>query len=218
MGREDWHSRSTWSQRDQEEFWARLKRSRGPYYRAGYLRIQAYYLEQAGILDPAVELLEHALREDAESEFPDAAQIEHQLATCREKQRRLPEAIEHVRRALAAEEKHPNSRTSAWLTFGRIAVEHDMHQLYGEALAIIERHADQSILDLIPLERYEHAAILAIIAAHRGDRRRARELAEAALDAAGATRSGFAKHPKVGLVTDRDTRLYERVLALARDR
>lgn len=41
-------------------------------------------LEQAGIIEPAVRLLEHALSEDPAG--LDVAESHHQLATCREKQ------------------------------------------------------------------------------------------------------------------------------------
>lgn len=216
--RESWYRGTSWSPADQEAFWSRLRRSRGPGRRAQYLRIQAVYLEQAGIVEPAVSLLEHALSEEPAG-F-DVAEIHHQLATCREKQGRLYEAIEQLRDALAAEARMPNRGTHAWLTLGRIAVENGMSDLYEEVLANVEAKRERgggAPPVVFPADRYLLAAILAVINAHLGNEDTAEELARAALSAAAETQSGLRYHPQVGLVTDKDTRLYERVVTLARD-
>jgi hypothetical protein len=44
MGTEDWYRNETWNSEIEEAFEARLKRSRGAYYKAQYMRIQASYL------------------------------------------------------------------------------------------------------------------------------------------------------------------------------
>lgn len=214
--RDNWYRRTSWTPADQGAFRARLRRSRDPFHRAQYLRIQALSLEQAGIVGPAVSLLEQALLEDPAG-F-DVAEIHHQLGTCREKQGRLSEAVEHVRRALAAETA--NHRSGAWLTFGRIAVEHEMPHLYDEVLAIVEArtHPGEGILPVsFPFERYLLSAILAVINARLGRQQAAQQLARAALSAAAETNSGLRYHRQVGLVTDKDTRLYELVVPLAGD-
>jgi hypothetical protein len=46
----DWYRKTTWSEADQADFFARFKRSRTPYNKAQYLRIQANYLEGVGSL------------------------------------------------------------------------------------------------------------------------------------------------------------------------
>lgn len=194
----------------------RLRRSRDPFHRAQYLRIQALCLEQAGIVGPAVSLLEQALVEDPTGS--EVAAIHHQLGTCREKQGRFLEAVADVRRALAAET--PNRRTGAWLTLGRMVVEHEMPHLYDEVLAIVEARTERengSGSVSFPSERYLLSAILAVINARLGREEAAQRLARAALSAAAETSSGLRYHPQVGLVTDRDTRLYELVVPLARD-
>jgi tetratricopeptide (TPR) repeat protein len=141
MSREDWYRRETWTQDDQDAFWKRLHRSREPFHRAQYLRIQAVFLERAGILDPAVLLLEKALLE--ESDGAETAQIHHQIVSCREKQRRFSDAFDHLRLALAAEARWPNWQTGAALTFGRIAVDNGVLSLYDEVLAVLTAYAER---------------------------------------------------------------------------
>ena len=43
---EEWFRRKTWTQEDREAFFARLKRSRGLFHKAQYLRVQAYELAE----------------------------------------------------------------------------------------------------------------------------------------------------------------------------
>lgn len=165
-----------------------------------------------------MSLLERALLED-QAGF-DVAEIHHQLATCREKQGRLSEAVDRLRDALAAEARMPNRGTHAWLTLGRIVVENGMHNLYEEVLANVEaKRARRGGVPPVAFsaDRYMLAAILSVINAHFGNAEAAAELARAALSAASETKSGLRYHPQLGLVTDKDTRLYEQVVSLARD-
>src|SRR5262245_23774851 len=135
MGRHDWYRRSTWTANDQSEFRARLRRSRSPFHRAQYLRIQALYLETAGLLEPSIELLLEMLQNYGDAE---RATAHYQLASCHEKAGRIPEAVEHLRLALAAEVARPTTQTLAWLAFGRVAVEHGLVDLFDEFLILLE--------------------------------------------------------------------------------
>ena len=101
-----------------------------------------------------------------------------------------------------------------------MVVEHEMPHLYDEVLAVIEartqRENGPSSISF-PFERYLVSAILAVINARLGREEAAQRLARAALSAAAETSSGLRYHPKVGLVTDRETRLYELEVPLAQD-
>src|ERR1700722_5779262 len=57
VGREDWYRRTTWSNDDREQFFARLERSREAFHKSQYLRIQAYCLQLAGLYEDALQLL-----------------------------------------------------------------------------------------------------------------------------------------------------------------
>jgi hypothetical protein len=41
---DDWYRRKTWTAEDREEFFTRLRRSRGAFHKAQYARIQAFEL------------------------------------------------------------------------------------------------------------------------------------------------------------------------------
>jgi tetratricopeptide (TPR) repeat protein len=210
-----WYTRSTWTAEDAEDFWARIARKRHPEMRAQLMRIQAAHLEKAGYLDAAIAMLEEILAQYPEN-F-DVAQVHHQLATCRERQDRMVDAIYHLRAALAAQNTKPNYKTGAWLTFGRMVAEHQLRELYAESLATLQSNADAVPGIIFPAERYLYSAALAIIYESRGERSAAVEYARKAIAAAELTHSGLRYHPTVGLVQEKDTPLYISVARIAHD-
>jgi tetratricopeptide (TPR) repeat protein len=218
-GRHEWYRRTTWSEADQDDFRARLERSRTAGARVQYLRIQALYLEGAGLVEAAIELLREVLREYPES--IEVALAHLQMATCHEKAGRIDNAVLELRRALSAEAKRPNAQISAWLEFGRIVVEHGRPDLFDEFLNLLEERAQDPrrfAADLaFPAKQYLLNACLAVIFDIRGEDRLAREHARNALAAGDAKHSGFRYHSTVGLLEDTNTPLYRRISALAAD-
>jgi tetratricopeptide (TPR) repeat protein len=217
MGREDWYRHTTWTAADQDAFRSRLRRCRSQ--SSQYVRIQAHYLEQAGLVASAMQLLGEYLER-----FHDDYQLSMvytQLATCHERLGEFEEAVSCLRHALAAERARPNVKTNAWLEFGRIAVEHELTDLYGDFLGLVEERsglpgglASEAVF---PAQRYLLNACLAAIYTHKGETSRGREHAKAALVAAAATTSGFSRHPELGLVRDTTTDLFRRVAAMGAD-
>jgi hypothetical protein len=138
-----------------------------------------------------------------------------------EKQNRVDEALQHLRSALRIESQRPSYQTRAWLTFGRLAVEHQLQDLYPEFMAIAEGKANArgglAANVVFPLDRYVFSGILALIARDSGDAPRAREHARLALAAADLKHSGFRYHPKVGLVQESDTPMYRELVQIAGD-
>jgi len=217
MGREDWYRHTTWTAAEQEAFRLRLRRCRSQ--SSQYLRIQAQYLAQAGLVTEAMQLLREYLEK-----FRDDFQLSMvcaQLATCYERLGEIEAAISWLRRALAAESVRPNVRTDAWLEFGRMAVEHDLTDLYGDFLGLVEERSGRpgglASEAVFPAQRYVLNACLAIIYTKKGQVGRGREHAKAALAAAAATKSGFSRHPELGLVRDTATELFRRVAAIGAD-
>src|ERR1017187_3473823 len=102
MSRDEWYRRSTWTTEDEQEFRARLKRARS-FSRPQYLRLQAIHLEQAGLLDEAIQLLEEVVREYAED--GQIAWVHDHLGSCHEKAGRIDEAIQELRLSIAAQER-----------------------------------------------------------------------------------------------------------------
>jgi len=219
MGREDWYRQTTWTAAVEEAFRARLRRCRSRSTRSQCLRIQALCLDQAGLVAPAMLLL----REYLET-FHDDFQISTaygQLAACHERLGQIEEAISCLRSALAAERARPNVKTDAWLDFGRIAVEFGLTHLYTEFLRLVDERTGQPgglpAETVFPAQRYMLNACLAIIHTSNGEARRGREYAKEALVAAAATKSGFSRHPDLGLVGDMTNELFRRVAAMGAD-
>ncbi len=216
MGRNDWYRRTSWTEADQAEFFARLNRSRSPSNRAQYLRIQAWYLQQVGtpdMLRAAMDLLDRVLKEHPET-F-DLALVCLQKAECFLALGELEAALEWFRKAMQREREKPNVRTAAALKFAWTVVERGLTDLYDEALAALEGYVELNRRLVFAYERYLIQAVRAVIAEERGYPEMARELARRALEAAAQTHSGFRYHPKVGLVHDTDTAIHARLVRMA---
>jgi len=111
--RDDWFRSAAWAATDQEEFFARLARSRKS--AAQYLRIKALSLQQAALFVDALELLSRFLQE-----YPghfDTAQALLQQAQCFSALGRLEEAEAGFRHALRHEQSHGSVQTLAWIDF-----------------------------------------------------------------------------------------------------
>src|SRR3569833_1043991 len=123
----DWFRKTTWSESDQAQFFARLQRSRSTAKKAQYLRIQAHHLEEAGspeLLGVALNLLEKVL-----NEFPatfELAQAYAQKANCLAKLGKFHEAVICYRMAINTEKKFPRWGTRSWISFGRVVVENGL--------------------------------------------------------------------------------------------
>ena len=212
MSRIDWYRRSTWTDRDQEEFNARLQRSRGAFNKAQYLRIQAIHLAEAGLNAAAIELLDPLL-----AEFPERIELASahlQRAESLATLARPGPAIDEYRAALQAERNFPNVRTNAWLRFGWFAVENGLSDLYDEVLAAFKEFNDNGGLSF-PIEEYRYCAVQAIIAQSQGDHSAARQFAARAIIEASKEHSGFRYHAKLGLVKSQPNWMESKLRALA---
>jgi tetratricopeptide (TPR) repeat protein len=210
----DWYRKTTWSEADQADFFARLKRSRTAHNKAQYLRIQAYHLEGVGsskLLKASLALLDKMF-----AEFPDKTQLASaygQKASCLAKLGEINQAIAYYQRALKTEREFPNVKTNAFMQFGRLIVENNLTKLFDEALEELKE------LDLrgikFPSDIFQAFGIRSIIAAHKGETEKAKEFAKIALEAADKAHSGLRYHSTVGLVRDKETPFYKSVQAIA---
>ena len=209
----DWFRKTTWSEADQADFFAHLKRSRGVGNKAQYLRIQASHLEETHkpeLIQVALTLLDKML-----TDFPEQGELasaQKQKASCLAALGKTDEAIASYRDALNTERKFPIRRTRAWLEFGRFICDRRLVDFYDEALAVL----DELKYDLIfAADVYEFSGIRAIIAANRGDSESAKRFAKSALESAATTHSGFRYHPTAGLVRNKETPFYKSIEAIA---
>jgi tetratricopeptide (TPR) repeat protein len=211
MSRHEWYRQTAWSVDHETSFFERLARSRSPFHRAQYLRIQALTLAETGQpnnVRAALSLLERIF-----ADYPDAFDVPLaylQAARCHDALGNLESARQHFERALAEQIKNPNYETGVALEFPWFIVRHGMVELYDRALDVLV-----NVDSVFPVQRFKESACRAIIAAHRGERVAADASAQAALQAAGLRRSPFASHPSVGLVGDEYREWIERLEALA---
>ncbi len=114
---EKWFRRKTWTQEDREAFFARLKRSRGLFHKAQYLRVQAYELAETGkqeAIAAALELIEMLIRDYP---VPFELACAHLLrAECLASRNDLAGAVESYRHSLEAQRALPNVHANAHLS------------------------------------------------------------------------------------------------------
>lgn len=215
MKRDNWFRRTTWTTSDQEQFYARLNRSRAA-NRAQYLRIQAGHLGAAGAPEcfwAALGLLDKVLVEHPDD--IELAQVYLQQADCWLGLGNVENAVGCYRKALQRERRFPKLKTDAFLGFGWMVVEGELTDLYEEAAAVLKEFRRPDDL-LFPIDKYRFNAILALIDEDRGDYESAKNHAEVALEAAKQRVSGFRYHPKLGLVSGTPTKIQLRLERLAR--
>ena len=209
MSRHDWYRRSTWSKSDQAEFFDRLARSRSLFHKAQYVRIQAHYLEESGLIQESLDLLIRLLAEwPSESELPG---VYCQKASCHIKLGDLESATAAFRQCFKAEEKGA-WKTSARLDFLWMVATNQLRDLYEEAR--------QELVDLTepvvwPAAEYQMAGALALISNDCGHPEAARRHATAAIEAAGKERSEARHHRKLGLVKNPDPKIFRQLERLA---
>ena len=210
MAQDDWFRNTSWSEEDQRKFFARLKRARR-YNRAQYLRIQAGYLQDAGHLKPALDLLARMI--DQHPEKMQLAQAHLQKAQCLVTLDRPDEAEQEFRAALDCERRFPGALTQAWIEFGWFAVRQSRQRLYQEVLKVLD---DRPLAGIeFPIDRYKTNAVRSLIASEAGDSDAARTYAARALEAASLEHSGLRYHPTVGLVEKLDAEIHKKIESLA---
>lgn len=211
MGREDWYRLETWSKADQEAFFARLNRSRGVYRKSQYARIQASYLQNVGLVDEALQLLQRLY-----DEWPDNSQLATaywQEANCYLLKKELDAAIEAYRKCFRAEEDNDfRSTTNARVEFLWLVATKGLKDLYDEALQEIDKLQHPGIF---PVDQYRTAGALALIKSDSGVKENTASLAKAALGAASRSDSGLRYHKGLGLVRNPDREIIKRLKRLA---
>jgi hypothetical protein len=213
MSSRDWFRRTSWSDRDREEFDKRLARAR-PHSRAQYLRIQAGHLAATGdayLTRVALDLLSRML-----TDYPEPFQLAMAHAQRAECLLRLVDwsgAVEAFREALGAERANPTVRTDAYLRFCYLVVTRDARDLLDEAARVAKEHEQES--RPFPAEQFQWHVIQALLSAANHADGDASEHARAALVAADARQSGFRYHASLGLVHEIEPALEARLRTLA---
>lgn len=211
MSKQDWYRRTKWSEDDAVEFHARLKRSRGQFHKAQYVRIQAGYLYNAGLIEQATELLQLLFRE-----YPDASQLAQahvQHAECLLAFGKTEEAVIAYKSAISAEQSYPGVKTQVWLDLPWLIVTQKMRHLYSDARKLLDTHKTGI---MFPVDEFRYAASLSFLADEYGDSILAAKQARNALASSQKEKSGMRYHPEIGLVGDRYSQEISRLQQIAR--
>lgn len=213
MSNDEWFRRTTWTQQDQVEFFARLRRSRGAFHKAQYARIQAYTLQRVGtseMLRSAIELLDMILAEWHSG--AQLAMVHHQYTDCFLLLGQRERAIDSFRAVFCTQRQNRGTITRAHLDFGWLAVTVPLPELYSEVLEVLDEF---QYAPVFPNQIYKDAAIRALIHHARGEDRLARDYANRALSAASRTRSPLPQRPTLGLVTNTTTPVQVQLQSIA---
>ena len=197
----DWYRRKTWTKTDEEEFFIKLKRSRGQHNKAQYLRIQAGYLEDKYPVE-SLRLLDMLV-----NDFPEQSQLSQtflQKAHCFISISKNDEAINFFRKVLEQEKIFPNALTQGYLDFPLFIVANELKELFNEAKEILLKNTKRL---MFPVDRYRYHTALAIIEWEFRNIVEAKEHAILANEASKEKKSGFRYHPEVGLVEKKSKKI-----------
>jgi tetratricopeptide (TPR) repeat protein len=202
----EWFRRTTWTEADRSEFFARLNRSRSSFHKAQYLRIQAHTLGESGETNAALELLNLLV-----TEHPEPSQLalayEHKGAVLRARGN-LQAAIEAFAAGEQAEQAFPMMHTRCSLLLALLIVEERMVERYAEARIAVDHYVSRNPALPFPIDAYRVNVVRAALAKKERRDTQAKHHAEAALAASEANASAFARHPKLGLVGGATSRLH----------
>ena len=213
MGNPEWFRRTSWTDADQADFEARLKRSRSSFHRAQYLRLQASHLQQVGerlLTEAALRLLDRVI-----AEYPEPSQLSsalQQRAECLVDLGCPEEALTAYVAALEARRREPRWGNLAHLGLAELVLALKRPDLYPAAIQALDEFQEPQML---PANDYRNAAARALIAAERGDDALARDWACRALNAAAKTEAPLRYHRHLGLVRAVDPTTYVRLQQLA---
>jgi len=199
----DWYRRKTWTNRDEEEFFAKLKRARVE-GRAQYLKIQAIELvetKEKYLLDVAEELLNKVLTEYPESRI-ETSSVLHTLGDIYRLRANYVKALEYYGQSLDFEKIFPNVITTSYLDFSELVVKTASTNLYDFTEALLENKLAEQ---LFPVAKYKMCSILSIINHEKDNLVKAKYYHDLAEENANAETSGLRYHKHLGIVVKRDS-------------
>jgi tetratricopeptide (TPR) repeat protein len=213
MKSRDWYTHTTWNDEIRSKFYRRWQRSRTIYNKAQYLRVQAYYLLEAKLYRPAIELLEHYFREFADKDGMLAlAHLFYARAFAGIDKRE--EAITHFRLAIQRQRVHPGIKTEAPLDFAIFIIRTKNNKLFLEGLQGLNDF-EFSVKLLLPAQEYTLNGLRAILLNLLDRKEEAKSSAQIALAAAEVRNSGLRFHPGFGVVVDRGSPFHKLLEKLA---
>lgn len=205
----EWFRRTTWTDVDRDAFFARLARSRTPYHKAQYLRVQAYTLMQVGQKDAALQLLNLLV-----SEYPEESQLalahEHRGAILGAKGD-VQAAIEAFAAGDRAERRYPNVHTRCSLMLALLIVEEGVVERYRDAAVAVDSYVSKNPDLLLPVDAYHVNVVCAALAKQERRDAAAKRFAEQAVSASETQAGPFRRYPKIGVLGNAISKLHSRL-------
>ena len=198
----DWYRRKTWTNIDEDEFFAKLGRARKD-GRAQYLKIQAIELvstKNIELLKVAKTLLKKMLAEYPNDNFNKGSAL-HTLGNIYRQLDDYDIAIDFYKQALDFELIYPNVRTQAYLDYSELIIKTGKIEKYNEVEKIL---LDRYEGLLFPIERYKVNSIMSIINKEKNRMDKAKHYAELAEKNATSEISELQYHKNLGVVKERE--------------
>jgi tetratricopeptide (TPR) repeat protein len=204
MPQNDWFRNTSWNAQIEADFLARLKRARD---KGQYLRIQASYLSS---IDPNVSLMllekYFALGDHFDFAAGHEARADAHLALGK-----VDAAFESYENALKREREYPKLKTLAYLDLPFTVAFLEARDWYDRALIVLDEYRDRL---MFPVDYFRWHGAKALISADSSLSSEVTSHANEALNRTPLSFSGFPRHPKVGLVTDKYAEIIDRLRAL----
>ncbi|MCU7552906.1 hypothetical protein OCK74_27550 [Chitinophagaceae bacterium LB-8] len=212
MASEEWYRNKIWNEIVATDFEARLKRSRGAYNKAQYLRIQASYLLNSDDSDTqlaGVSLMERLLKDYPEEEFSVVFAQEQlgdyyiHVGAYKKAEMYYRLVTDHYRT------KNTRSGTSglADLKLAETILNGNIEDKFEEAYKLCKNHPVDSII--LNSDKFYHAALSAQVCERMNKKEEAKQYAKVALAFSYITEPQFSRHKTVGLVNATDIQLME---------
>ncbi|HLL61278.1 MAG TPA: tetratricopeptide repeat protein [Candidatus Nitrosocosmicus sp.] len=203
MSNDDWFRSNKWDKKAQELFETKLKRSRGSFHKAQYLRIKALALldTKDKTKQKAGQILLERLIKKYSTETDQVMLAYEELGQYYEQKKDLTKAEECYRKSVEVDTKRKSVYvTRSYFFLARLLYELKEPHKIEEASELVEAIFSKNRSFPFYDENFELAALMAKIAAEFGDIKVAVSMAKKALKFASFEESQFSRHPEVGIV------------------
>lgn len=218
MANDDWYRHKTWNKEIEADFEAQLKRSRGTFNKAKYLRIQASYLldssdEKNNVF--GINLMERLIKEFSSEEFS-VVLGQEQLGDFYLK-RKVYEKAEQLFRVVTKHYQNKKSRsgTSAMadLKLAETILRSNQRNKYEEAYQLVSSFPISELT--FNDSKFYYAELRAQLCDAINKKAEAKEFAKTAIELSKIADPQFSRHKTIGLVkaSVRQLRTLEQILA-----
>jgi tetratricopeptide (TPR) repeat protein len=206
MSKEDWYRNTDWNDKIESEFESRLKRSRGNYHKAQYLRIQASYLlnsEINNLQEKGIEFMERVIMDYPDEKFSTIHGNE-QLGDFYLKNESFEKAEEYFR--IVTEHYYAETRSGttglADLKLCETILKSKQSDKFLEAYRIATDKFNETGGSLMMnSDKFYFANLMANLCFEIGEKDEASEFAKSALELSKISEPQFNRHKTVGLIT-----------------